>query len=138
MGSSNPLLDVGAQLRGEASHLSDLDIGYGFRPLIIGDVPLLPKQIKLAELCRIESDRELERLDDPVMMVSPLGAKTGCGEGGGRKLKGGIVRDIEPPVSYESCRFARPEIAIRDREQVCDFLRSCRVLGQPPEFEPVS
>ena len=121
---------VGDALR-KLPHLSRFAFGDSTGSLVASDVPLLPKSVESADDPSIRADRELERLDDPVVVLIAARPEPGRRQCRSRRLEGGVVRDVEPPVGGETRSLAIGQVAVDDGEKIRD-LPGARAVGQYP------
>src|SRR5208283_4956657 len=87
-----------AQIERQTEHLFDFELRYGFSPLVVRNVALLPEQVELLNLVPFQANREFDGLDDPVMVICALSLVATGGEGGCGELQGGVVGDVELPI----------------------------------------
>jgi hypothetical protein len=82
----------------ELPHLACFALGDSASSLVASDVPLLPESIQAADDLTIGADRELERLDEPVVVLIAARSVPRRRQRRGRRLEGGVVRDVETPA----------------------------------------
>jgi hypothetical protein len=76
-----PLVNIGSEFLGNPAHLIGFEIGNHIRPLIIRDVPLLPKSIEFIDGHGIHTNGQRQRLDHPMVVACPLSLVSGGGQG---------------------------------------------------------
>jgi len=134
---TDPRLDDGAEGFGKLSHLFRLRLRDGVRPLVVGDVALLAKDVEFRNHGRLDAERELKRVNNAVMMVVARGIVPGGSQRSGGKLESRVVCNVELPIGNQIRRLAGLQVPIGDGEEVGDFLPACLVLLEPSELEPV-
>jgi len=134
----DPRLDSPPQFRGEFNHSGKLSVRHDLGPFVVSKIALLAKQIQHPDAVLVESDREFERLERPVVVVRPLHSVSGGSQCCCRRLESRVVGDVEAPVAHQVRRLAGLKIAVGEREECGNFLHACLVRNHPPVVEPIS
>lgn len=134
---ANPGFHFATQCFGELPHLIRLRLRDRARSVVIGDIALLAEDIELRDGRGFCPKREFEGLNDAVVVVRSFRLVSGGRQGGGGKLQGSVIRNVELPVGNERRSLTGIQIPISDGEQVGDFLPARLVLLEPSEFEPI-
>ena len=72
------------QILSELSHFIRLQFRNRIRSLVIGNIALLSEQVELADESCVGADRELQRMNDAIVVIGAIRAVAGCGKRGGR------------------------------------------------------
>lgn len=134
----NPGLDFGAKSPRERQHFLRVGFGDGTGSFVVGLVSLLSKIVEQLDGRFVPAKREFERANHAEVVGHSGGLVPSRGEGGRRKLKGGVVGDVELPVHDELFRLTGVQVPVSETEQLGDFLPARLVLLQPPGLFPAS
>jgi hypothetical protein len=133
----DPRFHIFPKLQGETPHFVSLEIGYSIGPFVVGDISLLAESIEHPNSGRVCAEREFQRMDDTVMMVSTLRSVSRCCQRCSGELQRRVVGDVESPVRDQAFRLASLEIPVSDCEQIGDFFAVWIVVQQPSVPAPV-
>lgn len=133
-----PLSHGFSQVTGEILHFLRLPVRDQTGSLVSPDVALFSEGIKTADESQRGADRELEGLNDAVMMLVSRGAVSLGRESRCGCLQRRVVRDTQCPVGAQVLGGAIGEIALDDGEQVGDFLRARSVGKEPAVVRPIA
>lgn len=128
---AQPTSNLVAKPSCQGLHPRGFVVGYHPGTFVAADIPLLAKEVQLADQVRICRDRLGQRLDDSVVMGIPRGPVAHCGQSRGGRLHGGVVGDIEPPVWAEARGLTIGQVAIDHAQKIDDLLATRFVLDQP-------
>ncbi len=81
---------------------------------------------------------EAEREDGPFMRPLSVGTIARCGQREDGQLKGGILRDTQPPIRAEAVEGRIFQVPLNDSQEVRDLLPAHAVLNQPTISQPVA
>jgi len=109
----NPFLNARSQLLGECRHFLGFLIGYCPAEFVARQIPFLAESIEPLDQLGVGTHGEGQGLDHPEVVGLTRRPITRCGQRCRRRLKRGIVGDIEPPVRGQALRPGSFEIAVR-------------------------